>query len=1041
MKNYWQNKDIFNVNSLKRYGAGFPLNESGKEKTISLNGKWGFKFCEKVSAVPSNFLELTEKQVDSIKVPSNWQIEGYDTPIYTNVTYPYAVETKNPFKIPFIKPDKNSVGLYIKSFTLENLNENVFINFGGVNSSAEVYVNGEFVGYSEDSFDEQEYDITKFVKKGENKLTVLVYRYCTGSYLEDQDMWRISGIFRDVTLIFKPKTQISDMFFYSDLSHDFKSAKLSGQIEISASDLSAENCVFEYELLNASGKAVFSGKTDSFNISSGETKNLSTVADTKDILLWSHEFPNLYTISAKLIIGGKEADFRKINFGFRKIEIVPLKTENGVEKGPFILLNGVPLKIRGVNRHEFHPDHGHAVPRDLIEKDIILCKQNNITSIRTSHYPSSRHFYDLCDKHGILVMCENNLETHGLALTIPRGNKNWSAHCVYRMQNMVNSYKNHPSIISWSLGNEAGFGKSFFDMRNSALEIDTTRFIHYHPDTTAGKVSDVLSGMYVRWETMDKLTDKKNFVHCNALWNPKGTLLKYKDYKDLPFIQCEYAHCMGNSLGNFKDYWDSYKAHDRLAGGYIWDFADQSIKVVNNGVTEWRYGGDFGDKPNSNNFAFNGIVRADRSPNPALYEVNKQYQMADFSLEENRTVIIKSNYMFTALSDFDFQSELLINGEVVKSETRSLTKADLEGKNAKINLPFSAEDLEKKGEISVIVSLLLNKDSSYAKKGHTVAYEQFILKVSDFTVPDLSLPAQNNPESFDDDDLATVSVIEEQSQIVITSKKSYRAIIDKASGHIISISNLEDERLKTPFRPNFSRATICNDRAAIINFKLAKWVIGVDRIKRASKKIKPKKISVEKTDGCAKVTILWKMPFIKTLKTVYNFISYDVIDVEMSVVSRLNLERYGFTFSLREGIEGMEFYGKGACENYCDRSSGALLKKFKGNAEDFNHEYLYPQENGNHTECRYLNVGAKKGVEITAVEKPFEMSVLPYSMEMLDEAKHLHELSKQGYLTVNIDGKQRGVGGDIPGVAFSSKKHYRIKANTEHTLKFRLKVK
>ena len=668
MKN-WSKLSVYNINAEKRYAAGFPLDEDGNPTAERLDGEWDFKFVKKASDVPKGYEQPGAKAegFTKIQVPSEWQIKGFDKPIYTNYLYPYALVQFNPLLIPHVKGYRNSAGCYMTTFNVKKTDKRVFIRFDGINSCGDIYVNGKFVGYSEDTFSPQEYDVSEYVKEGENKLAVTVYRYCTGSYLEDQDMWRLSGIFRSVYLIYKPQAMIEDFYVRSVLKNDYKDARFLADVQTRiAGDLAGRKARVKV-VLSKDGKVVAELSSDvekkdkKKKYIKNKIKDLSS--EITGVELWSHENPALYDVEVTLTLDGETVDVRRCKFGFREIRIVPYSDG----RGPFILLNGKPLKIRGVNRHEFHPDYGHAVPKELIEADIKLCKANNITAIRNSHYPNQDVFYELCDKYGVLVMAETNLESHGLAMFLPKGKKCWKDSCVYRARNMVGRLRNHACIISWSLGNEAGFGKNFRIMKEKILEMDGTRFIHYEPDTT-GKVGDVLSEMYSHVEKMPVIGENKPMRHCYALWAPVGSKYTPEMYRDLPFIECEYAHCMGNALGNFSDYWDAFRKYDRLAGGFIWDFADQSIRrKTKDGKDKWCYGGDFGDTPNAGRFAFNGIVRADRSPNPALYEVKYQHRMVDFEYSDG-VMTVKNNYMFTPLDGFRCSVEYECEGEKLGEE-------------------------------------------------------------------------------------------------------------------------------------------------------------------------------------------------------------------------------------------------------------------------------------------------------------------------------------------------------------------------------------
>ncbi len=1009
MENCFNNPDVYQVNVCGKHGAGFPYNEKGESRTTLLNGEWNFKYF-----ASTTLLDLNPASWDVIPVPSNWQLKGYGKPIYTNIRYPKPIAT-GMFSKPHIDEETNPCGVYMKKVNLEKFDGSLHLNFCA-NSGAEVYVNGKFVGYSEDTFDYQEYDITPFVSEGENEIKIVVYRYTTGSYLEDQDMWRISGLFRDINLIYLPPARIADVFARAEFNEDFSESKL--LIDASVFCMKGhevEDALLKAELLDKDGNLVSESHFSILGLDEDEMKEIKLVEKVSAPHLWSAEDPYLYSLRLSLTTENDKKqnvfeDLRILDFGFRKIETVP--SIGGKE--PTILLNGKKLKIRGVNRHEFHPDFGHAVPREYTEKDIILLKRNNINSIRTSHYPNSRFFYELCDKYGIMVMCENNLETHGLASRVPHSNKRWIEQTCWRMQNMVRTYRNHACILFWSLGNESGNGKAFAEMKKAALALDTTRPIHYEPDAHM-KVTDIMSEMYAKEENMERLCKNELYIHTLAtVWAPFGHLLTPKMYKDLPYIQCEYAHCMGNSLGNFNDYWVHFRKHDRLCGGYIWDFADQSIKrVAQDGTVEYTYGGDWGDTPNDGTFAFNGIVRADRSPNPAFFEVKKVYQQVNFEFV-NGKLELTNEYMFTNLDVFGLRFELQVDGKVVDSkECDAPSVAPLS--KGQMPLPFILPD---KGEICINCYALVKKSDSVFNAGDIVAEEQI-----DFT----GYKARAFKEA------QGKTVFREDGKILLESGNMV-ATVDKISGYISSIVVDGKEKLTAPIRPNFWRAPIDNDLSPQLpSFALS--ILGRNYFRSCDDKlVKANMTFTDKT-----VEIDWSCGLqLSMLHTTYEA-GEDGIRVSMRVKNhKFSLPRYGFRMGLA-AEDAVEFFGRGPHENYCDRKVSAKLGVYEGKIADFQHDYLVPQENGNHCDTRYLTVGGEEGLRFEALEKPFEFSIHDYTREELEAATHAHELVHGGKIELSIDGKQRGVGGDIPALA-CTKKPYKILAGHVHELSFVIKT-
>lgn len=980
MKYCYKNKKISSENALLQKGAGFSIGEKGQEKIVSLNGVWDFKFYNSVL----DYVEDT-KYDSEIKVPSNWQIEGFGVPIYTNVHYPYAIGT-NPLTLPKIKDKLNPCGVYHRKFNIDGLDENVVLNFAA-NSCAEVYVNGKYVGYSDDTFDYQRYDITDFLMVGENEIKIIVVQYSVGSYLEDQDMWRLSGIYRDVLLEFNPKTQIEDIYVRSEIDNEFKGAIFKFDCEVSTNRAAFDGGKVEYKLTDKDGKIVCENTADIGKLEDGGATFKTLMSNLESVNLWSTENPYLYTLTVCLYDkNSKVIDKRVLDFGFRKIEVVK-KTEN---HDPHILLNGKPLLIRGVNRHEFHPFYGHAVPTELTEKDLELCLSNNIDSVRTCHYPNSRNFYKLCDRMGIMVMSENNLETHGLARFVPRNSAFWTRKCCARMQKMIYANRNHASILFWSLGNESGNGGAFAKIKKAGQGVDNTRPFHYECDAHA-KVTDILSEMYTTEGRMAELGQNKLHTHSRALWHITGYMLMPHMYKNKPFIQCEYAHAMGNSLGNFVDYWNDFKKYERLCGGYIWDFADQSIAVKRpDGTIEWRYGGDFGDKPNDGNFAFNGIFRADRSPNPSLYEVKKCYQKLQFSLLGSK-IEIKNEFSFTNANKYGLRICLVKNGKIV--ETKEVSMPSIEPfKTGQIENPFKADE----ADVFVNCYAYLLKDDGVLKKGHVIAEEQLVLnpfKANEFKL-DKNLAKQDKEFSVTGGGVK-----------VVASKKDGVKLI--ANG------------IDTSIAPNFWRAPTDNDYVPHIGDFLKNF-IGVYYYKRAQNKMKLK--SVKLVDGA--LVLKYAMRHISAFKVTISG-SNDGVRFTLKVTNHgFGLPRFGFRFKLDKSFDNVDFIGRGKEENYCDRKTSQFVGRYSGKAEDFIHGYLYPQENGNHCDVRQLALSdGKNTLKISALKKPFEFTASPYSIEQLEKAKHLHELEKEDTLDVCIDGGQRGVGGDVPAFACTLHKY------------------
>ncbi|MBQ9145571.1 MAG: DUF4981 domain-containing protein [Clostridia bacterium] len=997
MEKFWQNIKYKHINVLPRVAITDPDPTLSGGKMQSLNGEWAFRFMPSVNQLQeADFsVEADFSHDDKIEVPSNWQIKGYDTPIYTNINYPFPIRTRG--KLPHIDDDKNPCGLYQRRFEIDSLGGVLHLRFGGINSCGIVYLNGQFVGYTTSTFDASTFDITPFAKLGENVLTVAVVRYSVGSYLEDQDMWRLSGIFRDVDLLYLPKTHIIDTVLEAEFSEDLKEVVLHAYVD-AAEPLDAVSLAIPELGIDLSCDA--------------STHCHLTTPTLSDVELWSHETPKLYDVYVSVGDPDHPIDKRKIRFGFRKITI-----EKDDESGqPYVALNGKLVKICGVNRHDFHPDYGHAVPREITYADLCLLKRNNITSLRTCHYPNAPFLYEMCDELGILVMSENNLETHGLAKRVPRSHPDWTDHVVYRMTNMVRTHRNHPCILFWSLGNESGIGKAFFAMRKAALALDKTRLIHYEP---YHNVSDVVSEMYTLQTKMKKIAKGRSIIHSRALWNNgMGYALLSSQYKDKPFMLCEYSHCMGNSLGNFGDYWDDFEANPRLVGGYIWDFADQSIRREVDGVTQWTMGGDWGDKPNDGVFAFNGIVRADRSANPALYEVRKVYQRIASKLIGNQ-LLIDNRHSFVDTSDIELTAKLLHSGHVVREEELPMpTIQPLE--KGFVELPDSL--LEKGADAAVCVYFKQKTATAYAPAGRIVAYDTFAL----------SEPCLVRGHQDGDIDMQCVG----ESLHVTT--KTHRYTINLKKGEVEEIKRNGQPLLSSPIRPEFWRAITNNDKYPPNDIADLSKLLGLEKFKGGMKTLRAVNHRYYREGNSVHVDFTMSMRFLSSFSVHLTVYADGTLACSMRLVPLRDLVRYGFTFGLDPRFHTTTYFGMGEHECYCDRARNALPGIYTLDDEQMIHDYLSPQENGNRMDVRWAKIGKDEQVELSAVDKPFQLSVHPYTLQMLDDAKHLHELGRLDYLTVNVDGAQRGVGGDIPAMA-CLKKPYKLHKLKRYEFTFELR--
>jgi len=987
----------------------------------SLNGKWKFNWVKKPSERPKNFYKVNYdvSNWDEIIVPSNWQMHGYDIPIYTNIRYPYSISLEN---IPSIDHENNPVGSYRLEFEVPNefYQRETFIHFDGVNSAFYIWVNGNKVGYSQGSMTPAEFNITKFLQEGINILAVEVYRWSDGSYLEDQDMWRFSGIYREVYLYSTPKIHIRDFFVYCTLDENYENALLNIKIKLkNYSNIEAKNYKVEIALLDAQKRYLGSSvlMKNYINIDHQNEKTLKFEKNVNNPRKWSAETPYLYNLVIKLKNPNDEIiEIESCKFGFRQIE---LKQDGG------FYLNGKSIIFKGVNRHEHDPVHGRAIPYTRMIQDVILLKQNNINAVRTSHYPNHPKWYELCDEYGIYIIDECNLESHGLRDILPNSDPKWTNACVDRMVRMVERDKNHPCIVIWSLGNEAGMGDNFKRMKDATLLIDSTRPIHYEGDVNH-EVSDIISFMYYTPKKLEREIKKNGARNKSKLKKQEKNFLT-------PYMLCEYAHAMGNSLGNFQEYMDVFEKYTNAIGGFIWDFVDQGIhKVSENGKDFWAYGGDFGDQPNDGNFCINGIVMPDRKPNPALYEVKKVYQNVKVIPNDliNGKIEIYNKYNFNFLDFVSMKWELTANG--VKIQEGTLNKLNIKpGKCQKVDVSFKKPKIIPNTEYHLKIISMLEKDLLWAERGHILAWDQFKIPYE--------IPIKNE---INLDNISDIKV-EELKDCFILKGENFNLRLGKISGSIESYSFMNVDLIVNPLIPNFWRAPTDNDLGKI-DIPELKSVPSVDKSwKDASKnrivnEIKTKRLHPQVIRFYVNTKVINSEQPLETIYTIYG--NGDVI-IKNKFTPNINLVRFGMQMTVPGDFNKVNWFGKGPHETMLDRKTGAAVGIFSGKVEELIHPYIRPQENGNRTDIRWATLTNKEGdgLLVSDVGKTYlNISAWPYTMDDLESAKHNHELPHRDFITFNIDYRQQGVGGNLPGLAVLLEK-YKLKKNRSYVYSFRFR--
>ena len=1021
----WENPTIFSIGKEKAHSTLTPFenfnealgNREDSKYFKNLNGNWKFNWVKTPVERPKEFYkeDFLVDDWEEIDVPSNWQMRGYGIPIYTNVNYPFSINTE---EIPKIDHNYNPVGSYRRIFTIPEdwVEREVFIHFAGVKSAFYIWLNGEEVGYSQGSMTPAEFNITKYIKPGNNILAVEVYRWSDGSYLEDQDMWRFSGIFRDVYLYATPKIHVQDFFVQCELDEKYEHAILKVKVKIrNSGNKEFKQNKLEISLKNEKQQFVGSEilMSESFTINSNTEHLMELQTDIKNPNKWTGETPYLYDLFLRIKNSeGKSIEVEHCKIGFRKIEIN--------DKGSF-LINGKSIIFKGVNRHEHDPDHGRAIPYERMLQDILVMKLNNINAVRTSHYPNHPMWYDLCDQYGIYVMDECNLESHGLRTTIPASLPEWTNACVDRMISMVERDKNHPSVVVWSLGNEAGMGENFKIMKEETLKIDSSRPIHYEGDLQQ-EIVDIISSMYLSPKRLDR----------NLRTNKAGhTGMRIKLDKPKPYVLCEYAHAMGNSLGNFQEFMDVFEKYPNAIGGFIWDFIDQGLrKVTDKGEEYWAYGGDYGDEPNDSNFCINGIVLPDRTPNPALFEVKKVYQnikIHPVNLIEGR-VLIHNKFDFHKLENFKFEWELAANGKIVQDG--SIENLEVEpSEKQEIVIPFQKPILEPNTEYHLKITSFLKNNTLWAEKGHVVAWDQF------------KLPYNTPKETKTPEDTPVIGIDELKEYYEIVGQV-FKLRISKSTGVLESYIYNKIELLASPLVPNFWRAPTDNDNGHIdLNLKSAtsfdfSWKdTGKNRIL--------KNITYERINkGIIKILVLFTIDKSEQDMSIqYTVYGDGNIIIKNSIRPSTNMGRFGMQMTIPNEFNQLTWFGRGPHETMLDRKTSGAIGIYSGKVDDLTHDYVKPQENGNRTDCRWTALTNKDDVGFFVSDiggTHLSISAWPYSLDDLEKAKHTYDLPKREFNTFNIDYKQQGVGGDIPALAVLHKK-YKLKGDEEYSYTFRIR--
>lgn len=974
----WENHQIDGINRMpaRAHFLTFP----SKEKALlnnnrythafkNLNGVWKFMFLDAPEYSPEGFFnsDFDVTKMDDITVPGNWQLQGYGKMHYSDLWYNFPI---NP---PYV-PTENPTGIYKRTFFVEESyrDKKIIIRFCGVDSAYHLWINGKEVGYSKVARNESEFDITDIIRVGEeNDVTVRVYQWSDGTYLEDQDMWWESGIFRDVELIGVPKDGINDYKVIADLDDEYKN----GIFKVEAFLRTTKEVNVTFELVDAGENTVF---TKTVVAKEGKACIDEVIADVNH---WTAETPYLYKLFMTVEDDGQIVEVIPQNVGFRNIRL----------NGETFLVNGVAIKFKGVNRHDYSPQNGRVVSREEIEKDIILMKQFNINAIRTSHYPNSYYLYDLCDEYGMYLIAETDLECHGFELTGDykwiTDDPSWELAYVSRMTRMIERDKNHPAIIFWSLGNESAFGCNFRKMTDVAHEMDPTRLVHYEGDFDV-ESADVYSTMYTWIEN-----PKKPYLMKDIIEKSKK-----------PHIHCEYCHAMGNGPGNLKDYQDLVYAHDKLQGGFVWEWFDHGIEsFTESGEKYYRYGGDFGDDPSNKDFCIDGLIMPDRTPSPGLYEYKKVIEPITTTAVDIQKGIINllSRYDFANLDGFNLVYKVMEDDVILQTGFMAVPSIEARA-NKDITLPYDLSAIKVKpgAHYYVNISYQLREDTSYASSGHELATAQFEL-------PLYKEGIVVRPEG--------ILNVEKEHTTLHVKGANFSLDFNLVNGNLMNIVRDGMQVLSKGPRLTLWRAPISNDMEIIDKLKKVYFLhLEHEVVMNIDYHMEDNILKVEVDTINSTTNSAWHF---KT-KYVYTVCpSGDIlIDVEGTPSGRVDLApdmlpRIGVSMHLDKSMEHVRYFGMGPGENYADSKEAAQMGLYANTVDELFTNYVIPQENGNHMGCKWVSMTNDRGMGLLAsTEGDFNFSASWYEDKDLDDAKHTCDLVKRDYIVFNVDYKQNALG-------------------------------